>query len=127
MSKPSTYVQLMNARKEIQQLQHDLWCSKGFTIQQCMDIAQIALHNEFGFGPVYQERFLKKFKEAFVEYAELCLDDGKDDAEIVYTKECVDRELRAACGDNILPFDERYAIERMYFRDNRENWKDETK
>ena len=51
MAAPSTYVQLLNAQKAIKQLQLDLYVSKGFTIQQCMDIAMIALHEEFGFGP----------------------------------------------------------------------------
>ena len=97
---------------------------KGFTIQQCQDMAQVALHQEFGFGPAYQQRFEKAFRQAFFEYADLCVTDGMDDAELVYTKECVDRALRAACGEDMLPFDERYAPERMYFRDSWEEWKE---
>lgn len=31
---------------------------------------------------------------------------------------------REACGDRLLPFEERYAPERMYFRDSREQWKE---
>lgn len=124
MSKPNTYLQLRAAQQQIQQLQRDIWMSKGFTIQQCLDIAQIALHEEFGFGPTYQSRFGNAFRKAFVEYAELCLDDGKDDADIVYTKEVLDRALRAACGDDILPFDDRYAQDKLYFRDSREEWKE---
>lgn len=46
----------------------------------------------------------------------MCVKDGKDDEEIVYTKEKVDRALRIARGD-IKPFDERYAFENLYFRD----------
>ena len=46
----------------------------------------------------------------------MCVDDGRDDADIVYTKEKMDRMLRAACGDDILPFDERYAPDNLYLR-----------
>ena len=52
-----------------------------------------------------------------VDCAKMCVEDGSDDPEIVYTKEKVDRALRAACGDGILPFDKRYAPENLYFRD----------
>lgn len=123
MPKPSTQVLLMQARKEIQLLREQLLMSKGFTIQQCLDMAQIALHDEFGFGPAYNSRFANAFRLAFVEYAERCISDSVEDAEIVYTKELVDRELRAACGPDILPFDERYAMDQLYFRDRREEWK----
>ena len=125
MGKPSAQVLLMQSQQKIKQLEFDNYVLKGFTMQQCLDIAHIALHKEFGFGPVYQQRFEKAFRQVFVDYAELCVTDGKDDQEIVYTKECVDRSLRAACGDDILPFDERYAMERLYLRDTRDKWKEE--
>lgn len=123
MPKPNAQVLLMQARKEIALLKQEIWVSKGFTIQQCQDMAMIALNREFQFGPKYNERFEKAFREAFVDYSELCLDDGKDDEDIIYTKDVVDRALRVARGD-ILPFDERYAIERLYFRDRRQEWKE---
>ena len=125
MGKPNTYLQLRAAQLQIQQLQRDIWMSKGFTIQQCLDIAQIALHEEFGFGPTYQSRFADAYRRVFVEYADLCVEDCKDDADIVYTKGVLDRALRAACGDDILPFEERYAQDNLYFRDTREKWKEE--
>lgn len=124
MGKPSAQVLLMQAQKKIRQLEYDNYCIKGFTMQQCMDIAHIALHREFGFGPVYQQRFEQAFRQAFVDYASLCVEDGADDDEIVYTKAVLDRSLIAACGEEVLPFDERYATERMYFRDDREKWKE---
>lgn len=122
MGKPNTYLQLRAAEQRIRQLEQEVWMSKGFTIQQCLDIAQIALHEEFGFGPAYQSRFGRAFRRAFVEYAELCLEDGADDEDIVYTKGVLDRALRSACGDEVPPFDERYAQDRLYFRDSREAW-----
>ena len=54
MAAPSTYKLLLQAQQAIKQLQKDLYVSKGFTLQQAMDMAMIALHDEFGFGPKYQ-------------------------------------------------------------------------
>lgn len=117
MSKPNTYVQLLNAKRQIAQLLADLERMKGFTLQQSLDMAQIALNREFGFGPKYNERFRKVFYDTFIEYARMCTEDDLDDHEIVYTKEKVDRALRAAAGPDILPFDKRYADENLYYRD----------
>ena len=116
MGKPNTYVQLLNAQKVIQQLQEQVQFMKGFTLQQSLDMALITLHDEFGFGPDRCGKFETAFRKTFLEYARMCVEDGADDEEIVYTKEKVDRALRAACGDSILPFDERYATENLYLR-----------
>lgn len=70
---------------------------------------------EFSFGPKYNERFEKKFLQVFLEYASMCVSDGEDDPEIEYTKAKVDRALTIARGD-IPPFDERYALENLYYR-----------
>ena len=125
MGKNNPVLLLRAAQQKIAELEAKIWMMKGFTLQQALDIAQIALHEEFGFGPQYNARFGRAFRDAFVQYAELCVDDSKDDADIVYTKEVLDRQLRAACGDSVLPFDERYAQDRLYFRDSRETWREE--
>ena len=117
MGKPNTFVQLLNAQQQIRQLQQKVEIMKGFTVQQCLDMAIIALHNEFHFGPKMSHRFEDAFLETFKEYAKMCVSDGEYDPEIIYTKEKVDRALRAACGADIRPFDERYALENLYFRD----------
>ena len=122
MGKPNAQVQLIHALARIKQLEMDLDYIKGFTVQQSMDVAMIALNQEFGFGPKYNERFEHRFRDVFVETASLCVKDGSEDPELVYTKETMDRALRVARGDDILPFDERYASERMYFRDSRQDW-----
>lgn len=116
MGKPNTYVQLLNAQREIEELKKNIEAMKGFTLRQAQDMAMIALNLEFGFGPVYNERFENRFVAVFVEYAQMCVEDAADDESIIYTKEKVDRALRVARGD-ILPFDERYAVENLYFRD----------
>lgn len=125
MGKPNTYLLLRQAKEEILMLQENLMLAKGFTIQQCLDMAMIALNQEFHFGPVYNARFEKRFREVFVEYASLCVEDGGDDEDIWYTKGVLDRQLREAAGENVLPFDERYATQRLYLRDRRESWANE--
>lgn len=122
MGKPNAQVQLIHALARIKQLEMDLDYIKGFTVQQSMDVAMIALNQEFGFGPKYNERFERRFRDVFVETASLCVKDGSEDPELVYTKETMDRALRVARGEDILPFDERYASEHMYFRDSRQDW-----
>lgn len=126
MGKPNTYIQLRQAQQRIAQLEIDLYYSKGFTIQQCMDMAMITLHEEFGFGPLYIKRFEQHFRQVFKDFYSLCVADGADDEELVYTKAKVDEHLRAGYGESLIPFDERYDINRMYFRDRREDWSNET-
>lgn len=102
--------------QEIQDLRAGLDIMKGFTLQQSLDVACVSLNEEFSFGPVYNARFEKRFRKKFDDYALLSIDDAKDDEEMVYTKTKLDDALRIACGDDILPFDDRYAIENLWFR-----------
>lgn len=106
----------------IEQMKYESRLLKGFTIQQCQDMFEIGLGREFGFGPDRNERAERAFRQAFVDYAGLCVEDGKSDEEIWYTKETLDRALSEVRGD-ILPFDERYAEKNLYFRDNMQEWK----
>lgn len=96
MPKPNTYVQLMNAKQQIAVLAHEVERMKGFTLQQSLDMALITLHNSFGFGPDRCAKFEQDFRATFMDYAQRCVDDSHDDDEIVYTQECLDRDLRAA-------------------------------
>ena len=114
----NTYLLLQAARKEIAELRQEIEIMKGFTLQQALDVARIELNREFGFGPKNNARFKKGFIRTFLEYAKMCVTDGKDDPEIVYTKVKFDRALRVACGDDEPEFDERYALENLYFRDD---------
>ncbi len=124
MAKPNTYLQLVQARKLIAQLQQDIYHYKGFTMQQCLDMAMLALNAEFNFGPTYNRRFEKRFREIFVDFADLCVEDGADDEELWFTKEKLDQMMRRAYGEDLLPFDERYSLKRMYFRESREEWRE---
>lgn len=116
MAKPNTYLQLLNAQKLIQQLRADIEHMKGFTHQQSLDMALITLNQHFGFGPDRCAKFEAAFRETFLDYAQMCVDDSKDDEQIVYTQEKVDRALRVACGEDILSFEERYSPENLYLR-----------
>lgn len=116
MGHKNPMVELMTLRKEYAKLLVEVDYIKGFTIQQCLDMAQLALGDAFGFGPQRQERVKQAFKQEFMDYATMCIADSADDSEIWYTKEKVDRGLRTFCGDNVLPFDERYQMENLYLR-----------
>ena len=116
MSKPSTYVLVQNAKREILRLQAEVERMKGFTLQQSLDMALITLNTEFGFGPERCAAFETAFRQTFMDYARMCVEDGASDDEIWYTKEKVDRALRRACGEEILSFDERYAPDHLYLR-----------
>lgn len=116
MAKLNTVAQLILAQQEIVRLRANMDVMKAFTVQQCLDIAQIALGDEFGFGPERQKRFKAAYESVFVEYAQMCVSDAGDDEEIVYTKAVMDRRLKQTCGE-IVAFDDRYNIDRLYFRD----------
>lgn len=116
MAKPNTYVLLKNAEKEILRLRYDIEFMKGFTLRQCLDMTMIALNEEFNFGPERNKRFESVFWQTFLEYAEMCVEDGQDDKEIAYTKGKLDRRLRIACGEDYPEFDDRYAEKNLYRR-----------
>lgn len=116
MAKPNTYVLLKNAEQQNRLLRQEVERMKGFTLQQSLDMALITLNLEFGFGPERCAAFEAAFRQTFMDYARMCVEDGASDDEIWYTKEKVDRALRRACGEDILPFDERYAPENLYLR-----------
>ena len=113
---PNNVIQLMSLKKEVAQLRHDIHLMKGFSIRQALDMAMIALSEEFQFGPERNQRFESAFWQTFLEYAEMCVEDGKDDEGIVYTKGKLDRRLRKAAGENYPEFDVRYAEENLYRR-----------
>ena len=115
--KKNTYLQLQQARKEIQELRQQLEIMKGFTLQQALDIARIALNLEFSFGPKNNARFKERFISTFLAYARMCVDDSKDDPSIEYTWAKLDRLLEVACGKDEPPHEVRYALENLYFRD----------
>lgn len=79
-----------------------------FTIQQCEDMALITLGQDFGFGEKRATEFLEKYRETFEAYASLCLENAKGDANMDYTKGCIDRELARIMGSAFQPWEVRY-------------------
>ena len=65
MSKPSTYVLLQNAKRELLRLQAEVERMKGFTLQQSLDMALITLNTEFGFGPERCAAFETAFRDVY--------------------------------------------------------------
>ena len=82
-----------------------------FTIQQCEDMALITLHEDFGFGESRAMEFLARFRETFTAYAELCIEDAKDDKDLAVTKANIDRKLERIMGDGFLSWEQRYPPE----------------
>lgn len=100
MSGKSGYLTRLQAQQAIRDMEQ-----QRFTRQQCHDMAIIALHLEFGFGPERIARFDKKVLEVWNNYADMAVADEK---QMVYTKEKIDRVLREACGPDFIPWEERY-------------------
>ena len=79
-----------------------------FTIQQCVDMAMIALNDKFGFGAERLNQFETAFYDVFREYALNTLEDAKQDKEITYTKGVMDRKLKQIMGEYFVPWEGRY-------------------
>ena len=110
MSKPSAFLQKLQ-----QEQKRALYLHRLFTIQQSEDMMLIAANEAFGFGEERALKLLEKFREVFREYAEMTLEDGKDDRDITYTKGKLDQRLEAVMGKYFKPWEERYGgIEIQY-------------
>lgn len=81
-----------------------------FAAQQAEDCAVLALGRTFGFGEERQKRFGEAYVKAFHEYCDNVLRDAKDDEELWYAKERIDRELKRYCGKYFQPWNERYGV-----------------
>lgn len=82
--------------------------SRIFALQQGKDIALIAANEAFGFGPERLKRFSDAFDRIFTEYADMVLDDAKDDPDIAYAKAKIDQKLLSICGPYFDPWEDRY-------------------
>ena len=103
MAKPSAFLQRLEAQRR-----HDMELQRLFTIQQCEDMMLITLGQDFGFGEKRATEFLEKYRETFEAYASLCLENAKGDANMDYTKGCIDRELARIMGSAFQPWEVRY-------------------
>lgn len=106
MPKPSAFMVRLQENQR-----HNMHLQRLFTIQQCEDMALITLHEDFGFGESRAMEFLARFRETFKAYAELCIEDAKDDKDLAVTKTNIDRKLERIMGGAFLPWEKRYPPE----------------
>lgn len=86
----------------------ELRAQRLFTIQQCADMLLIAANAAFGFGADRLNKLEETYYAVFREYAELALEDGATDPDIIYTRAKVDQKLEEIMGPNFRPWEQRY-------------------
>lgn len=74
-------------------------------VQMCKDAAMIAANEALGMGEGRCVAFSQAFDKALNDIVHTCLEDTDD---IEYTKAVIDRQLKAICGENFQPWEERY-------------------
>ena len=102
-----------NAFAAKMRMERKVWMDiqRRFTIQQCIDVAQITLNETFGFGAKRCRRFEKAFREQMNEFILMALHDDAEDKGINYTKGKLDRRLRKLFRDEGIVFEDRYPPE----------------
>lgn len=101
--KPNPMLAKIQARHE-----QDLRFQRLFTIQQCDDMMLIAANAAFGFGADRLAKLEETYYAVFKEYAELALEDGATDPDIIYTRAKLDQKLEEIMGPNFRPWEQRY-------------------
>lgn len=102
-----------NAYADKLRQQRKIWLDiqRRFTIQQCIDVAQITLHDHFGWGAKRLKDFEEKFRKEMAEFILMALQDDRDDRGINYTKGKLDQKLRKIFKDEGIFFEDRYPKE----------------
>lgn len=103
MAKPSAFLRQIEAKHKA-----DMRLQRLFTMQQCEDMALIAVNEAFGFGPERSSRLRQVIREVFRDWAVLAVGDGRSDKELEYTKGKLDERLRQVLGIYFIPWEERY-------------------
>ena len=103
MAKQNSFLAKMEAQKQL-----EMSFVRRFAVQQSKDIMLIAAHRAFGFGPDRAKILGDTFDRVFEEYATMTVEDAKNDKEIWYTKDKIDRALKEICGEHFEPWEERY-------------------
>ena len=104
MPKPNAYLLQLQAQKAA-----ELSLQRKFTTQWCADAAILAANEVFHRSGEKLVEFHNVFIRIAHEIAEMTLADAKDDKELAYTKEKIDRQLEKLLGDDFLPWEERYS------------------
>lgn len=108
MPKNKGIYKLFRTREELEY--HEL-CIKTIMQQQTLDAMVLAIAEEFKTTPETFARLQKAFESKWAEIVALAKADVKDDKELWYTKETIDRALREAVGEELFsPWEERYRL-----------------
>ena len=83
----------------------------GMTLQIAQDAAMIAANEVLQMGPKRAPDFAAVMRDTVNEIAGVMLKDQKDDEKFVYTRGVIDRRLKKICGENFVPWEERYGQE----------------
>ena len=81
------------------------------TLQIAQDAAMIAANEVLQMGPDRAPEFAAVMRDVVNEIADVMLKDQKDDEKFAYTRGMVDRRLKKICGENFVPWEERYGQE----------------
>lgn len=103
MAKPSAFLSRIQAEQK-ESRRRLIW----FTVRQCLDMACIAMNEEFGFGEDRLKRFADAYSRVWSEYAGLTVEDARDDKTIEYSAAKFEERLKEICGRYYTPRDVRY-------------------
>ena len=103
MARKNAYLERLERQK-----QAEMQASRLFVIQQCKDMMLIAANEAFGFGQDRIKKLSDTFDAVFERFANLVIEDAKDDAAIWYSKSIIDQRLKEICGEHFVEWDERY-------------------
>lgn len=78
------------------------------TLQLAQDAAMIAANEVLQMGPKRAPDFAAVMRDTVNEIAGLMQADQKDDEKFAYTRGAIDRRLKKICGENFVPWEERY-------------------
>ena len=81
------------------------------TLQIAQDAAMIAANEVLQMGPKRAPDFAAVMRDTVNEIAGVMLKDQKDDEKFAYTRVVIDRRLKKICGENFVPWEERYGQE----------------
>lgn len=90
------------------EVQKQVAATRPILIQMCLDSAMIAANNVFQMGPGRCKAFCDAFNDAMNELSLMTVEDGKEDKELWHTKAVLDNRLKEICGENFVPWEERY-------------------
>ena len=84
-------------------------------LQMGLDAALIAANKVLQLGKGRAVQFGQEYMEAINDIAQQIVNDAKDDADLVYSREKIDQTIKAiVCEENFAPWDERYCTNNIF-------------